>query len=242
MDLSRIMRKEWKEAKEKLRDKEVFMSDEFIRLMNQISAHIGRNSLPVHLYSDREQGADIAFTDGEQIAINIGNAIIRSLPDKELKADSIEGYFGHQCGHDRFTPIQFRAAYGKGILKGILYPELPEPYGADQERSREELEKYLEDKNQTALKVILQTTLYLQNVLEDIFVETAMCALFPGTVSNGITLNAMRQLEMAQTIKQSQKEGLPTLSILLNSILQYARCGNINNYDGYEGDILDTLD
>lgn len=242
MDLSHIMRREWKEEKEKIKDKEVFMSDEFVRLMNQVSAHIGRSSLPVHLYSDRKQEAEIAFTDGTQIAINIGNTIIRSLPDKELKADSIEGYLGHECGHDRFTPMQFRTAYAKGILNGIVYPTLPQPADAVQEQSREELKEYLNDGNRAALQVVSQTLLYLQNVLEDVFVETAMCAMFPGTVSAGITLNAMRQLEMAQTIKQSQKNGLSTLAILLNSILQYARCGNINNYDGYEGDILDTLE
>ena len=238
---SQVTRKEIIEEKEKLKDREVFTSEAFQRMMDRICGRISRTNPQVILYPKDPGNLESACFDGKAVHINVTNPVTRSLPEHGLKALSLKGMLGHECGHDRFTPPRFRKAYGMGILRGQLYPEMPEAESKKEKEAKEELEQRLNNGSEAEKKLIMKVALHIHNILEDVFIENAMSTLFPGSVAAGISLNNLRLLEQCISIKQSIKKDFSRLSILINLLLQYARSGDVCNYDNYEGEILDVL-
>ncbi len=238
---SQVTRKEIIEEKEKLKEREVFTSEAFQRMMDRICGRISRTNPQVILYPKDPGNLESACFDGKAVHINVTNPVTRSLPELGLKALSLKGMLGHECGHDRFTPPRFRKAYGIGILRGQLYPEMPEAESKKEKEAKEELEQRLNNGSEAEKKLIMKVALHIHNILEDVFIENAMSMLFPGSVAAGISLNNLRLLEQCISIKQSIKKDFSRLTILINLLLQYARSGDVCNYDNYEGEILDVF-
>lgn len=109
------------------------------------------------------------------------------------------------------------------------------------EEKAKEVQEFLENADELTRQAITTVSQFLFNVLEDGYIEARMCDAFPGKYATGIRLNNIRISEMAQSISEQLKNGAYRFSVLLNLLIQYHRIGDINNRDGYDGEILDMF-
>jgi len=233
-----------REIKNKISNRQVFTSKPFIRNMEKLANSLvwkpGRK-LRVSMGWNTSPSAAIAFTSGKSVYINAANPITRSFPTKELKTDSLVGFLGHECGHQKYTAMYLRKLYGKGFEEGKIYPRPPVPGNEKEREALEEIRQFLQAGDKAAVSVIADTALRINNTLEDIYVEMRMCDEYPGSIRRGILMNANRHIEKLPTVTQEIQRQDHGLAIILNLILGYARAGEINNWEGYDGEYLDCL-
>lgn len=137
----------------------------------------------------------MGWCDGRQIGLNYGNGVTESFLTLEQKNMSMAGIQGHECGHKNYSDFALREKYLEGFFAGIWYPYPPTPESEQEEAALEQMKGYLERRDEDALALIVQVASYLQNLLEDMYIEEKMCARFPGSVRKGILLNRGRNLE-----------------------------------------------
>lgn len=233
-----------REIKNKISNKQVFTSKPFVHNMEKLANSLvwkpGKR-LKVSMGWDTGPSATIAVTGGNSVYINAANPITRSFPTKELKTDSLVGFLGHECGHQKYTALYLRKLYGKGFAEGKIYPRPPVPGNEKESAALEEIKQFLQDGDKAAVSVIAETALRINNVLEDIYIEMRMCDEYPGSIRRGILMNANRHIEKLPTVTQEIQQQDHGLAIILNLILGYARAGEINNWEGYTGEYLDCL-
>lgn len=235
MDI-RKQRARLQQEKAAIPDKEVFLSERYIRLLKTVAREITDGEpVKVEVYADPSDHLG-GWCDGKQIAVNIMNSFTQSFPTVSLRSDSIVGIIGHECGHKNFTDSGLRRRYLGRIEKGEWYPAPPHP---DSEKEREDLQKMeacFQKKDAAVLGILTMAASFIHNDLEDVYVEGEMCRRYPGSIKRGILLNRRRRLEQFPSVKKQIAMGFKKLSILLNLVTQYALSGEINNWDGYEGE------
>lgn len=217
-------------------DREVFLSERYIRLLKTIAGEItdGR-PVTAKVYADPSDHLG-GWCDGKQIAINIMNSFTQSFPTVSLRSDSIVGILGHECGHMNFTDSGLRRKYLEQIEKGGWYPAAPSPACEKEKEDLQKIEACFQKKDAAALGILTMAASYIHNDLEDVFVEGEMCRRYPGSIKRGILLNRRRRLEQFPSVKKQISMGFKKLSILLNLVTQHALSGKINNWDGYKGE------
>lgn len=92
-----------------------------------------------------------------------------------------------------------------------------------------------------AVPALVKASLYVHNILEDMYIEARMTDAFPGVYRTGILLNSVRQVELVPSIQAQQEAGFHEYAIVVNLLLQYCRSGDVNNLGGYTGPYLDAL-
>lgn len=227
--------------KERIRPEEIFCTQDYQNRMQSLARELTDGRFcNVHLYYAPWENR-MGWCDGKRIAINWGNVLTADFPAMAQKNVSLIGVLGHECGHKNYSDFALRRKYLDGILDGIWYPHPPEAKNQQEAEHLEQIRSYFKRKDKDALALIVQVAAYLHNVLEDIYVEEKMCARFPGSVRKGILLNRERNAEWIPTLRKLLDDGEDHLSILMNLCGQYALSGRINNWDGLENDLLETL-
>lgn len=226
---------------EKIRPEEVFDTSSYKNLLRSIARELTDGLLDhVRLYQNPTENR-MGWCDGRTIAVNYGNAVTGSFHTLPQKSLSLVGVLGHECGHKRYSDFALRKKYLEGMLDGIWYPYPPKAETAQEEESLEQIKGYFLRKDPNVMALLVQVAGYLDNLLEDIYVEEKMCARFPGSVRRGILLNRERNGEWIPTLRQLLEEGEDPVSILMNLCAQYTLSGRINNWDNEESVLLDTL-
>lgn len=234
-------RAQLKKEMEAIQAGEVFGTPSYLELMRSIARELTDGRLDsVQLYSFPQEQR-MGWCDGRRIGVNYGNNVTESFLTLVQKNISLTGILGHECGHKNYSDFVLRKKYLDGFLEGIWYPYPPEPENEQEEEALEQIEGYLEKREQDALALIVQVAAYLDNLLEDIYVEERMCARFPGSVRQGILLNRGRNVEWIPSLRELQEEGEDPVSILVNLCAQYALSGRINNWDEEQGELLETF-
>ena len=100
---------------------------------------------------------------------------------------------------------------------------------------------YFERKDKAILSIFLQTASYLSNLLNDMYIEEKMCALFPGSIRRGILMNRDRNVEWLPTLREMLETEKDRLSILMSLCAQYALSSRVNAWDGADYELIDTL-
>ena len=134
------------EQKSKLTDEQLFASPQFAAYLTDIAeAATGRyrRKSSVKTYWDALPHADIAHTDNRTITVNTGNFLTRSFPTRPLRADSLLGIVGHECGHILFSDFTMLDTYCQSLQGGRFYPQMPEDLSAKQEKSLREILEFL---------------------------------------------------------------------------------------------------
>lgn len=164
--------------KEKLTPEKVFHTPQYRDLLTSIGHEItGGKLTTLRLYDDKNSGI-AGWNQGETVAVNLGNQITSSFLTLELKSDSLIGILGHECGHYRYTDSALRKRYAEHILNGSWYPKEPVPENAQEKEALDAMNVYFERKDKAILSIFLQTASYLSNLLNDMYIEEKMCALF----------------------------------------------------------------
>lgn len=200
-----------------------------------------QRTVHVRTYWDDSPGAEIACTNNRTIVINAGNHITRSFPTRRLRADSMVGLNGHEIGHMLFTDFTMSKAYTEAFQAGRFYPSEPSCNADADADALTELKEFIADGDNTAVHAVLSAALNLDNILEDIYIEARMCDAFPGIYRTGILLNSIRMMETMEPLAEQVKAKYLGFSIMCNLILQYCRCGDVNNLTEYTGEYLDKL-
>lgn len=223
---------------QKIREEEVFQSPEYLELLRSISRELTNGRLDtIRLYSDPAENS-MGRCDGQRILLNLGNRVTESFLGLLQKNLSLVGVLGHECGHKNYSDFGLREKYISGILNGIWYPHPPEAENLQEEQNLNEIRGYFERKDPGVLSLIAQVAAYLNNLLEDIYIEEKMCIRFPGSIKRGILLNRERNIEWLPTLRELLEEKEDPVSILMNLCCQYAFSGRINNWDQEEHELL----
>lgn len=232
------------DEKSRLTDEQLFASPQFAAYLTDIAEGTTsryRRRSSVRTYWDALPHADIAHTDNRTITVNAGNFLTRSFPTKSLKADSLLGIVGHECGHILFSDFTMLETYHQALSGGRFYPQEPEDLSAKQAKSLREIGEFLEEKDEAVMNALSSIAHSLVNMMEDVYIEGRMCDAFPGGLKTGILLNNLRFAEEMDSVTEEIGQRHHEVFIVANLLIQYARTGDINNLGGYKGPYLDTV-
>ena len=232
------------DEKSRLTDEQLFASPQFAAYLTDIAEGTTgryRRKSSVRTYWDALPHADIAHTDNRTITVNAGNFLTRSFPTRALRADSLLGIVGHECGHILFSDFTMLETYHQALSGGRFYPQEPEDLSAKQARSLREIGEFLEEKDEAVINALSGIAHSLVNMMEDVYIEGRMCDAFPGGLKTGILLNNLRFAEEMDSVTEEIGHQHHEVFIVANLLIQYAKTGDINNLDGYKGPYLDTV-
>ena len=232
------------DEKSRLTDEQLFASPQFAAYLTDIAGGTTsryRRRSSVRTYWDALPHADIAHTDNRTITVNAGNFLTRSFPTRSLKADSLLGIVGHECGHILFSDFTMLETYHQALSGGRFYPQEPEDLSAKQAKSLREIGEFLEEKDEAVMNALSSIAHSLVNMMEDVYIEGRMCDAFPGGLKTGILLNNLRFAEEMDSVTEEIGRQHHEVFIVANLLIQYARTGDINNLGSYKGPYLDTV-
>lgn len=238
------IRKRIADEKSKITDEQLFGSTQYAAYLTDIAEGLTkryRRNSKVHIYWDTSPNADIASTNNRIITLNAGNHLTGSFPTRSLKADSLLGIVGHECGHITFSDFTMLDTYHQALSGGRFYPMKPEDLSYKQEQSLQNILQYFKDKDEAVITAVSDIAHTLVNIMEDVYIESRMCDAFPGSVRTGIILNNLRFAEDMDTVTEEISQHHHEVFILVNLLIQYAKTGDLNNLDGYKGPYLDTI-
>lgn len=232
------------DEKSRLTDEQLFASPQFAAYLTDIAEGTTcryRRKSSVRTYWDALPHADIAHTDNRTITVNAGNYLTRSFPTRNLKADSLLGIVGHECGHILFSDFTMLDTYHQALSGGRFYPQEPGDLSERQAQSLREITEFLDKKDEAVINALSSIAHSLVNMMEDVYIEGRMCDAFPGSLKTGILLNNLRFAEEMDSVIEEIEHQHHEVLIVANLLIQYARTGDINNLGGYQGPYLDTV-
>ena len=239
----KIYRQKIRQMKEQISDEEIFLSEQYQELLRKMSAQITQDHFRnVHIYRDDEPES-AGWCDGNMVGINIDNILTQSFYNKELKNKSLVGILGHECGHKNYSNSYLREKYLDGILKEHkFYPHSPVPEAEGEKECLEALKECFQNEEHTVIRLVYKTAAYLNNLLEDVYVEEKMCRNYPGSIRQGIQMNRSRHADLIISLKKQMEMGRARTEIILNVITQYTLSGSVNDWEGVGQEYTECLD
>lgn len=236
-------RREISRMKEQIPEKEIFLSEKYQNLLRKMASQITNTRFSEVFTYQNFQGGPHAWYDGERIGINIANRITESFPEKELKNKSLIGLLGHECGHANYSDCGLRGQYLDGIMENhVLYPDFPAADCEEDEEPLKEMKEAFESGQPYLIAVFYRIAAYLQNFLEDMYIEEKMCRRYPGSIRQGILLNRERQSDLVRSVKKRKDDHAMESAIMTGLLTQFALSGSINAWDGEEDEYIDCLE
>ncbi len=230
------------EKKKELTKEEIFETAFYQEMLLSVAGELTGGTLKkVELVKLPESGWAGRCND-RRVLLNIENSVTASFPSVSLKSDSITGVLGHECGHWNFSDFRLRKKYLEGLEKGEWHLHPPEPETMSEAEHLKEINEYLEQKHDIALALLAETASFIQNMLEDVYVEEKMCKRYPGSIRRGIRQNRVRNVERIPSLKVQMENGYRPVSILLNLMAQYSLAGTVNNWEELSGGLLELLE
>ncbi len=242
MERNRTFRELVQEKKKELTKEEIFETAFYQEMLLSVAGELTGGTLKkVELVKLPESGWAGRCND-RRVLLNIENRVTASFPSVALKSDSITGVLGHECGHWNFSDFGLRKKYLEGLEKGEWYLHPPEPETVSEAEHLKEINEYLERKHDIALALLAETASFIQNMLEDVYVEEKMCKRYPGSIRRGIMQNRVRDVERIPSLKVQMENGYRPVAVLLNLMAQYSLAGTVNNWEELSGGLLELLE
>lgn len=237
-------KEELKKERKKIKDRDIFMSPDFGKyLKNQTTGMLlgTRKRVNTELFWD-ETNPGIAWADDSIIHINGGNMISMSFPTTKLKIMSYSGFNGHETGHILYSDFSELKNFKMALSSGEFYPEVPEAGNIEEQENLNDILFYFHQKDPVVLSIVSEVAGFLNNAIEDVWMEGKMAVKFPGNIKKGIIINAGRMLEQSQNLKKMiDSKKCSRFDICNSLVLQYVRSGNINNWQRIENEYTDFL-
>lgn len=239
-------RQEWKqrvqEEKERLKDHEVFKSADYRTMLHSIAHEITDGTLKKVELIDEPNSPYGGRCSSLRVLLNIANQVTMSFPSLALRSDSIVGILGHECGHWNLSDFKLRKTYLDEMEQGRWMIPLPLPQDRIGQEQLAEIQEFLTGDHPAARYVMTETAAFIQNMIEDVYIEEIMCRRHPGSIRRGILQNRMRNMEKVPSMKVQLKEGYRKISVMLNLMAQYSLTGTVNNWERETGILLDLLE
>lgn len=231
------------DVKSKITDEELFTSNDFKGYLEDIAEVVSKRykrPVKLNIFYD-ENNSFQACTDNRVININAGNKEISILGNRVKKVNAIIGLLGHELGHINFTNFTLLELFKTKLTRGVFYPAKPIPENAEEKIALDEIKELLKIKDEVAIGVITTVLCYLENILEDAYIEARMCNGFPGKLKKCIIMKRIISIDNSPSILEQIAAKYDDLSIMMNLILSYATAFKINNDGNYSGEYLDKL-
>ncbi len=231
--------------KQNISDVELFSSGKYRSYLQKLcNSILLQNKRKANIVVKTKYGSGVSFTDNKNIEIDTGNQISMGLPTRPLKSESIVGVLGHELGHVLYTNFEELNTYLESLSNGVLYPnvDIDDTEIEEYKANLIEIKEMLENKNMACIKVLSKVGSQINNILEDLYVNTLICKSYPGSFKKGILLFYLRMYETFPSIQSQIDDGYNEISIVTNILISYVILGKINNLGNYEGEYLDFLD
>lgn len=238
------LRRRIEDTKLAITDAELFGSRLYGAVLSDIAesvTHRYRRKCRVLTYWDESPDADVGSTNNRTIKINAANHLTASFPTRKLKDLSLRGLLGHEIGHILYTDFNMASVYTSKLLTGEFYPAEPTGLNAEEEDSLAELRPLLAARDRATLLTLIRAGQFLDNVLEDVYIEGRICEAYPGTFARGIQLNNLRFAETMPTVASQIENGNIGYAIIANLMIQYCKTGDVNNLTREDSEYLDVL-
>ena len=238
------LRRRIEDAKLAITDAELFGSPLYGAVLSdvaQAATHRYRRRCRVMTYWDEDPGATVAATDNRTIKINAANRLTASFPTRKLKDLSLRGLLGHEIGHILYSDFNMMSVYNAKLLAGEFYPAEPAGLNAEEADSLAELRPLMASRDRATLLTLLKAGNEIDNILEDVYIETRISEAFPGTFAKGIQLNNLRFAETMPTVADQIDKAHSGYSIIANLMIQYCKTGDVNNLTREDSEYLDVL-
>ncbi len=228
-------RKEVKKLREQMTDEELFLSKAYHESLRKFARVLGGDqAVSLVLTYTKEEDSRIALTDGRTIFLNTANTVTEQFQNRKEKMASHEGLTAHECGHIRYSDFDRRTIYTNGFSQGRIFPRPPEGQTPAEKRAAEELKQFIRRRDKAAVSVIGTTASNLNNILEDVYIESRMCQRYPGSVRTSIQRNTAVLLGQIPTAAERKAEKNDGLDIMIDLILRYARSGETEEEKAYD--------
>ena len=238
------LRRRIEDTKLAITDAELFGSRLYGAVLSDIAesvTHRYRRKCRVLTYWDESPDADAASTNNRTIKINAANRLTASFPTRKLKDLSLRGLLGHEIGHILYTDFNMASVYTSKLLAGEFYSAEPTELNTEEEDSLAELRPLLAARDRATLLTLIRAGQFLDNVLEDVYIEGRICEAYPGTFARGIQLNNLRFAETVPTVASQVENGHLGYAIITNLMIQYCKTGDVNNLTRENSEYLDVL-
>lgn len=242
MEQNREFRELVQKEKEKLANEEIFESAFYKQMLLSVAGEMTGGTLKQVEFAKEPESQWAGRCSEKRVFLNLQNSITVSFPTMPLKSDSLFGILGHECGHWNFSDFSLRKGYLDGLEEGRWYQQPPQPKTAEEEEHLKEINGYFQEKHPVVLALLSETASFLQNMLEDVYVEQKMCRQYPGSIKRGILQNRVRRAERVPSLKVQLERGYEPVSVLLNLMTQYSLTGTVNNWEEETGEILELLE
>lgn len=238
------LKKMIREQELSISDEELFTSAAFQKYQTSLArAATGRYCYGLQVLIDWDESPDatLAYTDSYKIHSNAANEITQSLPSRFLRAQSLSGLTGHEVGHLLYSDFTARNLYLTNMKSGTFYPEAPEMPLPSYEANLSVILEIMEEKDKAGCLTLATCAATIQNILEDVYIETKMCETYPGIFKQGIQLNNLRMLELIPDIHEQIVRQNKPFAIMTNLLLSYCRSGAVSNRYGHDNRYLEVL-
>ncbi len=242
MERNGIFRELVQEKKKEITKDEIFESVFYKEMLLSVAGELTGGTLKKVELVKLPESDWAGRCNDRRVLLNIENSVTASFPTVSLKSDSITGVLGHECGHWNFSDFGLRQKYLEGLEKGEWHLHPPKPETSFEEEHLKEINGYLEQKHDIALALLAETASFIQNMLEDVYVEQKMCERYSGSIRRGIIQNRVRNVEQLPSLKVQMENGYRPVSILLNLMAQYSLAGIVNNWEEVTGGLLELLE
>lgn len=217
-----------------IEDRELFLSESYRITLWKLAKALGQKPDVELVIAYREgEKNHAALTEGNFIYLNAANPVTVRFNGREERVRSHEGLIAHECGHLRCSDFMRRGMYVGGFAKGLVYPAPPKVKTAADKRAWSEMRECLLKGDPVAREVLKKTASYLNNILEDVYIENFMCREYPGSVRIAIQKNAAFIVSDIPSRAERQAAGDGELTVMMDLIFRYARAGKTEAERGY---------
>lgn len=170
-----------------------------------------------------------AWTDNRTIFINAGSNAVAKHISRTERYETVLGLFTHELGHCLFTDFLASQTHINYLTSLKWYPEPPKLSAPGDIRRESELLAFIRGEPKR-MEVLRRVAGFINNVIEDGYIENRMLAQFPGKL--GRSLEFLRSESWAETptvaeLKEREAHGSHILESLITLMLSYVKYGEL---------------
>jgi len=176
---------------------------------------------------------DMAYIDQMNVIhINAGNAWVAKQKTRADRFHVVLGLFCHELGHSMHSDFLKVQSYNTRMMTGNWYPYKPKPASSTERHNMLEIADYCTQSPKHG-KVVADIASYINNILEDSFIEEKMLTRYPGmlgeclAIMRGVQFEEMKTVADLIDLEEDEDSGVTSFSTITSMLLSYGKWGLI---------------